>query len=267
MLWSAFLCAAGSVVIMAALIYSTDIFDTIEIGTGPDEYAEKPWPFMPWYFTMPLNTLVNIVYTIVGLYWLFQRRKQSSNNIFSYVFAWMAIIYSGVQFFRIATQQYLFGVLDQWYTLHMASWVFIWALSLQVNDDTWLLQKLVLIHSLLCLSYPALTFIHSRGFEVALGIHLALIFGAIIRLHLYSQEKDDASFRLYLIFMGTLCCTGFVLFDLLELYLASLWPSVFTICSGHFLSRMCDALQIHFVIALLTTIEDYKSKETVKKMT
>ncbi len=103
MLWSAFLCAAGSVVIMAALIYSTDIFDTIEIGTGPDEYAEKPWPFMPWYCTMPLNTLVNIFYTIVGLYWLFQRRKQSSNNIFSYVFAWMTIIYSGVQFFRLAT--------------------------------------------------------------------------------------------------------------------------------------------------------------------
>jgi hypothetical protein len=177
----------------------------------------------------------------------------------------MAIIYSGVQFFRIATQQHLFGVLDQWYTLHMASWVFIWALSLQVNDDAWLLKKLVLIHSLLCLSYPALTFIHSRGFEMVLGIHLALIFGAIIRLHLYSQEKDNTSFRLYLIFMGTLCCTGFVLFDLLELYLASLWPSVFTIYSGHFLSRMCDALQIHFVIALLTTIEDYKCKEPVKK--
>ncbi len=135
MLWSAFLGALGSVVIMAALIYSTDIFDTIEIGTRPDEYAEKPWPLMPWCCTMPLNTLVNIVYTIVGLYWLFQRRKQSSNNIFSYVFAWMTIIYSGVQFFRLATQQRFFGVLDQWYTLHMASWVFIWALSLQITDD------------------------------------------------------------------------------------------------------------------------------------
>jgi hypothetical protein len=265
MLGPAFFCAAGSAVSMAALIYSTTIFDGVKIGTGPEEYAEKTWPFMPWYCAMPLNTLVNIVYTIVGFYWLFQRRQQSSTNIYSNVFAWMAIIYSGIQFFRIATQQHIFGVLDQWYTLHMASWVFIWALRLQGNDDTWLLQKLVLSHILLCLSYPTLTLIHSWGFEIALVIHLVLIFVTIIRLHLYSQKNDDASFRLNLIFKGTLCCTGFVLFDLFEIYLASVFPSVFTICSGHFLSRMCDALQIYFVIALLTTIEDYKCKEPVKK--
>jgi hypothetical protein len=178
----------------------------------------------------------------------------------------MAIIYSGVQLFRIATQQHIFGVLDQWYTLHMASWVFIWALSLKGNEDTRLLKKLVLNHILLCLSYPILIRIHSQGFEIALAIHIALILWTIIPLHLYSQKNDDAPFRLRLIFKGALCCTGFVLFDLLEIYLATLYPSVFTIFSGHFLSRMCDALQIHFVIALLTTIEDYKGKELVKKL-
>jgi hypothetical protein len=266
-MWLAFLCAAGSAVGMAALIHNTDIFDEIKIGTGSDEYAEKPCPFMPWYFAMPLNTLVNFVYTMVGFYWLFQRRQQSTKNIYSNVFAWMTIIYSGVQLIRIATQQHLFGVLDQWYTLHMASWVFIWALSLQGNKDTWLLQKLVLNHCLLCISYPILTLIHSQGFEMALVIHIVLILWTVIPLHLYSQKKDDASFRFRWIIKGSLCCTGFVLFDVLENYLATLYPDVFTIFSGHFLSRMCDALQIHCVLTLLTTIEDYNCKEPFKKMT
>ena len=263
---STFLHAVGSALVMITIISSTTIFDTLRFDKGSDEYAEKPWPSMPLFCAMPLNTLVNLVYTIVGFYWLCRRRQHSANDNYSCAFAWMTITYSGIQFCRIATQQHIFCVLDQWYTLQMASYVLAWAFSLLFDDGTWSLLKVMMIEFLSCLSYPILVLSHSHGFEMALAVHLILIFSATIRLHSNLQKKNNASLLLCLICMGTICCTGFVLFDILEFYLAARWPSVFTVCSGHFLSRLCDTMQIHCVIALFTTIEDCKHKGRKIKM-
>ena len=265
MIW-AFLRAFLVAVSMAALVYSTTIFDKIKIDTGPDEYAEIPWQIMPWYCSMPLNTLINFGYTAVGLYWLLRRYQPNSDSIYLLIFAWMTIIYSVIQSCRIATQRHIFGVLDQWYTLHMISWILNWALSLQLDNSKWSLNKSIIAECLLCLSYPVLAGIYSRGFEVVIGVHFILVCSAIIRLHLIQQEKNDPSHRAYLICIALLCCTGFIAFDLLELYLASLWPSIFTVCSGHFLSRLCDILQIHFTMTLLSMIEGYKYKVRVEKL-
>ena len=266
MIFLAFFRAFGPLVIMTALIYNTTIFDKIKIYTGPDEYAEKVWPFMPWYCGMPLNTIINFGYTALGFYWLLRRTHQRTDCVYSLVLVWMTIIYSVIQSCRIATQKHIFGVLDQWYTLHMASWIFNWALSLQIDNKKWSLKKTTLVDFLSCLSYPLLALIDSRGFEVTIGVHLLLICGAIIRLHFIRDKKDDPARRLNLIFIDALCCLGFVLFDLYELHLASIWSSVFTVCSGHFLSRVCDILQIHFTITLLTMIDDYEYNEHVIKI-
>ncbi|CAF1027000.1 unnamed protein product [Adineta steineri] len=236
------------------------------IYTGVDEYAEKPWPSMPSYFAMPFNTLINIIYTFLGVYWLFLRRQKRDHSVNLRVFCWIIIIYSGVQLFRIVTQQHFFGVLDQWYTLHIASWVFLWALSLQLEKDNWIVKNFILIELILCLSYPILGNLHPHGYEVTIGTHLILILVAVIRLHMTLKNEKDTNFRVCLLCICASCCIGFVLFDLLELYLATLWPSMFTVWSGHFFSRVCDILQIHFMITLLTMIEDYKFQEHNEKV-
>ena len=117
----------------------------------------------------------------------------------------------------------------------LASWALIWTLSLQFVDNKWSIKDIILIDFLLCLTYPMFAIIYSGVFRILLCLTYHLSFGSIIRLHLNIQEKNDQIYRSYLLLLVVLSSLGFILFSLLDLLLASLWPSVFTVFTGNFL--------------------------------
>ena len=110
---------------MAVLVYYNGIFDKVKVKKGFDQYGEKVRLEMPWYCVMPFNSLANTSYIGVGLYWLLFGNQRVNVNFYSSVFLWRTIIYGFIQYARIATQLHFFAVLDQWFTLHLASWAFL----------------------------------------------------------------------------------------------------------------------------------------------
>jgi len=85
-----------------------------------------------------------------------------------------------------------------------------------------------------------LMLLHTYGFEFSLIFHI--IFAIISSLHILTT-----SFRIvWLSFTSAvLCCFGFVF---LKVYDHEFTCSIFSwTLSGHFWSKLCDALQIHFV--------------------
>ena len=68
MLFSTFVWGFSFVVVMIIILYNSDIFDNVKFNIGSDEYAQIVWTNLPYYCYMTFNTLVNFVYTYLGLY-------------------------------------------------------------------------------------------------------------------------------------------------------------------------------------------------------
>ena len=254
--------------VMCFVVY-TGYFQRVKVELGISHYAERVHPFVknyiPGRINMPLNTVVNIGYVVVGAAWcaytsvglMMDRISQTDAKMF-YVFNFASCCYGPIQMLRILTQMYGFAVLDQWYTLPFFMLVFIWGLNHKRGWNTFRNITLTLVS---IFSYHLVLY-HEIGFEICLGVHIAL---ALLGANMAWSSNSEAKCAKYFV-LALLSCLGFVVLKLADFYLVTL-SQVFKYLSGHFLSKICDILQIHFVnhffqqIALSTTADKKKKKE------
>jgi len=252
------------------------VFDSnLGVFVGAEEYAERPDPQLYGEkliedVKFPANAVVNVLYTAFGTYWVMrglfidqtppemeERRlskklvdRFASDAFMTAVFGWMGVFYGPVQFLRIATQKREWGVLDQWFTLPFFTWVCCWewySMNSTVDKYWFLLIEVVSMASY------CLTFLSEFAFDAVLGAHILFaVFGAI---HLIRNHPERNLITPFI--CAIICTTGFVFLKLGDHWLATLHP-FFTILSGHFWSKICDALQIHFVCRLFFNFNSFE---------
>ncbi|ESO95831.1 hypothetical protein LOTGIDRAFT_56839, partial [Lottia gigantea] len=222
------------------------VFKVAKTDIGLEHYAEKQHfkTIFPKWFKMPFNTCINIGYILVGAYWCAITTLSMENKLISvvesylfYIFNISAAYYGAVQTLRILTQRHEFAVLDQWLTLPFFMMVFIWGLYLKYGWSPW---RAAILMTLSLTSY-CLTLLTPYGFEIVLGCHILwAVTGGVLAYQRYPSSHSQLNFILACLF-----CIGFVILKLLDLHLVQ-YHTVFTILSGHFLSKICDILQIYY---------------------
>lgn len=226
---------------------TTSLFDGVQVDLSYEHYAERRVDYLPAFLAMPCNCLVNLAYVITGLYWLRWRGDVTDTERSRYmrqVFALMALCYAPVQWTRLALLRRAPAVLDQWFTLPLFAWIPVWVDFIGRAPAKWRAAALELVS---VLSY-GLALVHERGFEAALGCHIALAIYKGVRAQ---REHGDGGTRRYLL-LALASCAGFVVLKLLDHWLARHW--LFQRFTGHFWSKVCDALQIHYSLRFLTTL-------------
>ncbi|KAG9333254.1 hypothetical protein JZ751_012908 [Albula glossodonta] len=226
-------------------VAASGIFNSVLVDLTYDHYAERKVDFLPGFLAMPFNSLVNLGYIAMGIYWLFQHTEHGGDSGAAYVkdvFASMAIAYAPVQWVRLATLGQLPAVLDQWFTLPIFAWVPVWC---RFAVQGWRPHYALAVELCSLFSY-ALTLVHDRGFEVALGCHIT--FAVAEGVGAQRRFGDAVSLR-YLV-LAMLSCCGFVALKLLDHPLAR-YPA-FQHLTGHFWSKVCDILQFHYSFCFLT---------------
>ena len=243
------------------LILKQGFFDGARVEVGFKYYAEEPdsklvgYVFPDW-IKMPANTIVNIGYCLVGMYWMMKTFTREQNSTVTsteaylcYIFAWMAIFYGPVQFTRIITQTPRSAVLDQWVTLPCFAWAAVWAKTLLVGWSTqWALS--LMISS--TLSYN-MVFLHEQGFEIALILHAINVLMPIWTLH----NRHPAKGNMFNLACLVVCFLDFTVVKLYDLELGQFHP-FFKEFSGHFWSKVGDFSMIHFVCCFLSNISEAK---------
>ncbi|XP_019519859.1 PREDICTED: transmembrane protein 187 [Hipposideros armiger] len=245
------LCHVAVVSCLCVATVHTGVFDSVLVQVGYEHYAEAPVASLPAFLAMPFNSLINLAYVLLGVYWLqrnaitLERPTEAQRaHYLKDVFAGMALVYGPVQWLRIWTQTHAAAVLDQWFTLPIFAWPVAWCLYLDRGWKPWLLLT---IECLSLCSY-GLALLHPFGFEVALGAHIAAAMGQALRAHKrYGSTCSGAYFAL-----GVLSCLGFVVLKLCDHQLAQ-WH-LFQRLTGHFWSKVCDVLQFHFAFLFLTNL-------------
>jgi len=144
-----------------------------------------------------------------------------------------------VQSARILTQTHRSAILDQWYTLPIFAWGTAWCLH-KING--WNGVVTLAIEAFAVASYgAALRWKH--GFEVALGIQIALIVYCALKVYRKFSSKEAS----WAFAKAIVCCAGFVGLKLLDHRLGAWSPCPFAYLSGHFWSKIADFMQIHYV--------------------
>ncbi|MEE6523291.1 hypothetical protein FKM82_022124 [Ascaphus truei] len=238
---------------LCLIFASTGMLDTVSTELGYSYYAEKPVPWLPSFLAMPFNTLVNLGYVLLGMYWLSQEGKaigikDPTGHYLRNVFSWMALVYGPVQWVRIWTQAHWAAVLDQWVTFPIFAWALVWCNSILEN---WTTQHFLAVEVLSMSSY-SLCLLHPQGFEFALGIHILWVFVSGLRLQ---SRCGDGTSKKYLLLALT-SCLGFVGLKLLDHWLAQCF--MFQRLTGHFWSKVCDVLQFHYAFCFLTHLDHHR---------
>lgn len=262
-----------------------DLFKDADVPGGPNHYAE---PFQQNHpLKMPFNAMVNIIYPLVGFFWLF---KLLFGNIKHYkfyyvVFILFSITYGPIQFMRIITQSRAWGILDQWITLPFFSLASAWGLAVHKNvvasvqksnnnnnNNKNLKNKEIPTHQHLftsvviflvsTLSYFLAAF-RSDGFDIALGFQILFVLGTsclVVKDVLQTcsdSKKSTLILSLLVPLVGALIsCSAFVGLKLLDFETTEFLFSVFQTrnITGHFVSKIGDAGQIHFILLFFTTV-------------
>lgn len=228
--------------IVCASIANFGLFKKAKIEVGFHLYAERVDPTTA--LKMPFNALVNCGYALVGIYWLFKvrkcKRKLSDEDVYFFdVFSVMSILYAPVQLLRIVTQNRLFAILDQWVTLPIFAWASIWGMYVTKPESNFGMEIPFLCLSII--SYCA-TILSDVGFEIALGLNI--ICAILIAANCQTKRGTNASMKCML--LAILSCIGFVLLKINDENLGKRhW--MFKRISGHFLSKICDVMQIDLV--------------------
>ncbi|XP_035515644.1 transmembrane protein 187 [Morone saxatilis] len=236
--------------VLCVALANTSLFDGVEVDLSYDHYAEQRIDYLPGFLAMPCNCLVNLAYIYIGLYWLLWRGgigETEESRYMREVFAFMAVLYAPVQWTRLAVLRRAPAVLDQWFTLPIFAWVPAWICFVERGPAKWRASDAAALELLSLLSY-GLALAHERGFEGALGCHVALAVYKGVRVQ---RERGDGRTRGYLL-LAVLSCAGFVLLKLLDHWLARY--RLFQRLTGHFWSKVCDVLQFHFSFCFLTSL-------------
>lgn len=239
--------------IICIALANTTLFDDVKVDLTYDHYAEKTVDHLPFFIAMPFNSLINIAYMLMGLFWLLKYKdmhETAEDRYMRQVFAFMAVFYAPVQWTRLAVLMRAPAVLDQWLTLPIFAFVPIW-LSFLADKST---KKYALMLEMCSVLSYGLAIKFESGFEAALGCHvlLAVYKGIQVQLRLGNHR----TFR-YLV-LAVLCCAGFVVLKLLDHWLAQFW--LFQRVTGHFWSKVCDVLQFHYSFCFLTTLTQITHK-------
>ncbi|CAJ1053269.1 transmembrane protein 187 [Xyrichtys novacula] len=235
---------------LCALLTCCRVFDEVAVDLSYDHYAERRVDHFPGFLAMPCNCLVNLLYALTGLYWLLRHtdvREPEQGRYLRQVFAFMSILYAPVQWARLAVLRRAPAVLDQWVTLPIFAWVLVWIGFIERGPRGWHARHAAALELLSVLSY-GLALLHTRGFELALGGHVLMAVFKGLRVQI---THGDERTRRYLL-LAVLSCCGFVVLKLLDLELAQY--RLFQRLTGHFWSKVCDALQIHFSMCFLTEL-------------
>ncbi|XP_076448330.1 transmembrane protein 187-like [Babylonia areolata] len=238
--------------LVMVLITWSGTFDTATVELGLEHYAEQRPPWLPDCVPMPLNTAINFGYMLCGGYWclVIQRAHvegtvKDADTYFFFVFNGMGFVYGFVQLYRIVAQTVGSAVMDQWYTFPFFMLVYAWAQSVRGRCSR------TQFYALMCVSVTSysLTLLTPVGFELSLGCHILLaVVGASF---LYKENSSDRALQNFL--LGVLNCCGFVVLKLMDHHLPHAhW--IFNYVSGHFLSKICDVLQFHYVSKFFFTI-------------
>lgn len=226
---------------LAFLITWFKVLDRAKVELGLEHYAEKGDPKS--FLKMPANALVNIGYSILGMYWIiFARRsekKLGTEVIFYYIFSWMSVCYGVVQFGRIVSQTRMFAIIDQWVTLPFFAWVVCWN-EFVYRQSLWQSSRLLFYMRISFFSYFCVL-LHEYGFEFVLGVHIL----AAVIYTIRTQGRVGTKLSMKYFCFAILCCAGFVFLKLADHYLGQF--SYFQRFSGHFWSKVCDIGQVHFV--------------------
>jgi len=249
------LCGATLIAVVVLLFDSA--MDEIKVGLGLHYYAESLSPLSTQWLPMPFNTMVNLGYIAVGIYWILHVRGLLTNGRMSvdeayliYVTAWMLMVYGPVQLVRVITHWHVAGILDQWYTLPIFAWVGVSCRAIVHKSGGLDVRSAVLIITASVASY-GLAVVYTYGFELALGAHIC---GVVVqawlvykrtRMELGRQKCRSAFIR------AVLCCAGFVSLKLGDWHLVSLLPMLFAVLSGHFWSKIADFMQAHYACRFL----------------
>ena len=216
--------------------------DAISVPLGPSTYAEPFDPASP--LKMPANALVNVAYLVVAAFWLWEAARWPSTDPRSgarsrfIAFALLGAAYAPIQFWRITSQSHTAAVLDQWITLPFFAFLGAWNVDRRSSAASpWRLPAILV----LSVASYALVALVRDGFVVALALHLAFAVATSVDALRLDRGASARPFALAL-----LCCTGFVLLKEADFALAAYVP--FQRLTGHFWSKVCDALQIHFAL-------------------
>uniref|UniRef100_A0A665W5G0 Transmembrane protein 187 n=1 Tax=Echeneis naucrates TaxID=173247 RepID=A0A665W5G0_ECHNA len=242
--------------VFCVFLANSSLFDSVHVDLSYEHYAERRVESLPASVSMPCNSAVNLGYILVGLYWLLADQgggETEGGRYFRHVFAFMALFYAPVQWSRLALLRRAPAVLDQWLTLPIFAWVPAWIGFIEHGPSGWLVWHAAALELGSVLSY-GLALLHERGFEVALGCHVALAVQRGVRLQLARGDRGTLTSLL----LALLSCAGFVLLKLLDHWLAQFW--LFRRFTGHFWSKVCDVLQFHFSFRFLTALTK-QSKE------
>lgn len=236
--------------VLCVALANSSLFDSVAVDLSYEHYAERRVEYLPGFLAMPCNCLVNLTYIFMGLYWLVWHgggTETEQNRYMRQVFAFMAVFYASVQWTRLAVLRRAPAVLDQWFTLPIFAWVPVWISFVERGPAKWRASHAALLELASLLSY-GLALAHERGFEVALGCHVALAVYQAVRVQM---AHGDGRTRGYLV-LAVLSCAGFVVLKLLDHWLARY--RLFQRFTGHFWSKVCDVLQFHFSFCFLTTL-------------
>lgn len=231
---------------------NTSLFDNVKVDLSYDHYAEQPVDFLPFFIAMPFNSLINLVYMFMGLYWLLKYKDKTKNDSYMReVFAFMALFYAPVQWTRLAVLKRAPAVLDQWFTLPIFAWVPVWISFIEQKSTS---KTHALIAEICSIASYGLALKFDQGFEAALGCHVALAVYKGIKVQLDFGNNQTGK---YLV-LAALSCAGFVVLKLLDHWLAQFW--IFQRLTGHFWSKVCDVLQFHYSFCFLTTLTQTKNQ-------
>ena len=246
--------------LIAAFTLMADSFmDTVEVNLGLRHYAESLSPLSTPWLPMPFNTIVNVGYVAVGIFWLLRVRGFlvsgavcADKAYLIYVFAWMVMLYGHVQLVRVVTHWRLAGILDQWFTLPIFAWVGVSCREIGRSSDRLDVWLVGLIMTLSVISY-GLALLHTRGFEVALAAHICGVTAQAWRVYRRSSTATELNRerQLAAFIRAVVCCAGFVLLKLADWYLAHQLPIPFAVFSGHFWSKIADFMQTHYACQFL----------------
>ena len=149
--------------------------------------------------------------------------------------------------------------LFQWFTLPFFGLVIHFLLS-RTNPKLQLGKKSLFASVSLSHASYGLALLHPLGFDLALAIHILI--SAILGYSFYNAKKEP-EIRL-LVVKTVLSCAGFVVLKLADFYLAEL-HLIFEIFSGHFLSKVCDVMQIYYSL-LIMEADLYDSSPQITEM-
>jgi len=234
------------VVLLVLLMYfvsKSGCFQRAVAETGADHYAERTDPQS--FLKMPFNALVNSGYVVVGLFWLSHASQFKLYLDFCTCFASLAVLYGPIQFLRIVTQERHFALLDQWVTLPFFALAACWGFTVRFQLRRSVVAMLMLISVLSYIAHELFMY----GFEIVLALHIAFaVSGAALLLHQCGYNQ----FATRSFLLALLSCSGFVVLKLLDHTLVAYWP--FHMLTGHFWSKICDFMQIHYVLQFFKQI-------------